>query len=84
MAIAGTAGANDGDAVLAGKMGEASTLEALRSDGPTELVEASVDATSCGVDTVDVVVVGTTELDVAGESDVGEAVNTSGTADGKT
>ena len=47
--------------------------------GNAELVEA----TSCGVDTNDVMTVGTNELEAACEGDVGEAIATSGTEDGE-
>ena len=64
-------------------MGEASKLEAYRCDGKAEQVEASVEATNCGVDTDDVMTVGTSELEAACEGDVGEAIVTSGKEDGE-
>ena len=78
-------GANDGEATLAGKMGEASTLEVFRSGGNEELAKASVEATSCGVD-IDVGEMEVNrhdELEAACEGAVGEAVETSGTAEGE-
>lgn len=87
-AIDRKAGAIEGDAILAGKMDEASMLEACRYNSNAEAFEASVEATtlSCGVATDNVmpaIAIVTNVLVAASEGDVGEAIETCGIEGGK-
>ena len=59
-------GPSRGDAILAGKMGGACTLEACTYDSNAEALEASVEATGCEVDTDDLMPVMASETNVLG------------------